>query len=84
MTGEPIVRSMEYGFPHQGYAQVKDQFLLGDRFLVAPVLELGARHREVLLPGGRWKGFDGKRYVGPAKLSPAIAIDDLCYFEKVK
>jgi alpha-glucosidase (family GH31 glycosyl hydrolase) len=84
MTGEPIVRSMEYDFPHQGYAQVKDQFLLGDRFLVAPVLEQGAHHREVMLPKGEWKGFDGKRYVGPAKLSLAVTIDDLCYFEKVK
>ncbi len=84
MTGEPIVRSMEYVFPHQGYAQVKDQFLLGDRFLVAPVLELGARHREVMLPKGKWNGFDGKQYAGPARLSSAVAIDALCYFEKVK
>jgi len=84
LTGEPIVRSLEYVFPHQGCAQVKDQFLLGDRLLVAPVLEQGARHREVMLPTGRWQGFDGKCYVGPAKLSPAIAMDDLCYFEKVK
>jgi alpha-glucosidase len=83
-TGEPIVRSMEHVFPHQGYAQVKDQFLLGDRFLVTPVLEQGARHREVMLPKGRWKGFDGKHYVGPAKVSPPVTVDDLCYFEKVK
>jgi alpha-glucosidase (family GH31 glycosyl hydrolase) len=84
LTGEPIVRSMEYVFPHQGYAQVKDQFLLGDRFLVAPVLQRGSRHREVALPKGKWRGFDGNRYVGPAKVTPAVALDDLCYFEKVK
>jgi hypothetical protein len=83
-TREPIVRSMEYVFPHQGYAQVRDQFLLGDRFLVAPVLESGARNRQVLLPKGTWKGFDGKRYLGPARLSPSVALDELCYFEKVR
>src|SRR5262249_55540340 len=48
LTGEPIVRSMEYVFPHQGYERVNDQFLLGDRILVAPGLERGAAHRDVL------------------------------------
>jgi alpha-glucosidase len=83
-TGEPIVRSMEYVFPHQGYARVNDQFLLGDRFLVAPVLEQGACRRQVILPKGKWKGFDGNRYIGPARLSLAVPADELCYFEKVK
>ena len=83
-TGEPIVRSMEYVFPHQGYERVNDQFLLGDRFLVAPVLERNARHRELMLPKGTWKGFDGKRYEGPVRLSLAVPVDELCYFEKVE
>jgi len=82
-TGEPIVRSMEYVFPHQGYALVNDQFLLGDRFLVAPVLEKNGCEREVMLPKGRWTAFNGKQYAGPAKLSLAVALDELCYFEKV-
>lgn len=84
VTGEPIVRSMEYVFPHQGYAQVKDQFLLGSRLLVAPVLEKGAVQREVVLPEGKWKGFDGKRYDGPVRISVAVSMDELCYFETVR
>jgi alpha-glucosidase len=83
-TGEPVVRSMEYVFPHQGYERVNDQFLLGDRFLVAPVLEQGARRREVIFPKGKWKGFDGNRYAGPARLSLAAPADELCYFEKLQ
>ncbi|HVV72092.1 MAG TPA: glycoside hydrolase family 31 protein, partial [Verrucomicrobiae bacterium] len=83
-TGEPIVRSMEYAFPHQGYAQVNDQFVLGERFLVAPVLEKGARVREVRLPKGRWTSADGKRYTGPARLQVPVGLDELCYFEKVR
>ena len=39
LTNEPIVRSMEYSYPHQGYAKMTDQFLLGEKLLVAPVLE---------------------------------------------
>jgi alpha-glucosidase (family GH31 glycosyl hydrolase) len=83
-TGEPVVRSMEYVFPHQGYERVNDQFLLGDRFLVAPVLEQDTRRREVIFPEGKWKGFEGNWYVGPARLSLAVPADELCYFEKVK
>jgi alpha-glucosidase (family GH31 glycosyl hydrolase) len=81
-TGEPIVRSMEYVFPHQGFGRVNDQFMLGDSILVAPVLEKGMCKREVILPTGSWKGFHGKRYQGPATISLAIAPEDLCYLEK--
>jgi alpha-glucosidase len=84
VTGEPMMRSMEYSFPHQGYQRVNDQFLLGDRLLVAPVMEKGTRQRTVLLPPGTWKGFDRKRYAGPAKVSLPVAIDELCYFEKAE
>jgi alpha-glucosidase len=81
-TGEPIVRSMEYVFPHQGYENVNDQFMLGDQILVAPVLENGTGKREVMIPMGAWRGFDGKLYQGPAKLLMAVKDDELCYFEK--
>jgi alpha-glucosidase (family GH31 glycosyl hydrolase) len=84
LTGEPIVRSMEYVFPHHGYDHVNDQFMLGNQILVAPVLEKGSNKREVILPMGMWKGFDGKLYQGPAKLLMAVGYDKLCYFEKVK
>jgi len=83
-TGEPIVRAMEYTFPHQGYERVNDQFLLGDRLLVAPVLEKNATRREVIFPTGTWKAADGKLYAGPATTAIAVTYDDLCYFERVK
>jgi alpha-glucosidase len=84
VTGEPIVRSLEYVFPHQGYERVNDQFLLGERILVAPVLDKGATRREVMIPRGAWKGFDGKQYQGPGRSSVAVAPDELCYFERVE
>ncbi|HVU09446.1 MAG TPA: glycoside hydrolase family 31 protein [Verrucomicrobiae bacterium] len=81
LTGEPIVRSMEYVFPHQGYAHVNDQYMLGNQILVAPVLENESSKREVILPAGSWKGFNGKLYQGPAKFSITVRYDELCYFE---
>ena len=77
-----MMRSLEYAFPHQGYENVNDQFLLGDRLLVAPVVEKDARNRTVNLPPGKWQGFDGKRYTGPAKVTLPVGFDELCYFEK--
>jgi len=74
-TGEPIVRSMEYAFPHQGYERVNDQFLLGDLILVAPVLEKGASQRAVMLPAGAWKGIDGKQYAVPCRIVMPVAPD---------
>jgi hypothetical protein len=84
VTGEPIVRSMEYVFPHKGYERVNDQFMLGDQILVAPVLKKGGSKRNVMLPPGAWKGFDGKVYQGPATLALEVPYDDLCFVEKVK
>jgi hypothetical protein len=42
------------------------------------------RERKVALPAGSWKGFDGKLYRGPARISMDVAKDELCYFEKVE
>jgi len=81
-TGEPIVRSMEYVFPHQGYEAVHDQFLLGDEILVAPALEKGITSRAVRLPPGTWMDSQGKRLIGPATITTSAALDELPIFER--
>lgn len=63
-TGEPIVRYMEYEFPEPGFEEVKDQFMLGPKYLVAPVLS-EAGEREVTLPAGEWKDDLGNVVKGP-------------------
>ena len=83
-TGEPIVRSMEYVYPHQGYEKVNDQFLLGDDIIVAPVLEKGISTRKVLIPKGKWKSRNGKSIKGPKNIEIEVGIDDLPVFIKVK
>jgi alpha-glucosidase (family GH31 glycosyl hydrolase) len=83
-SDEPVVRSMEYEYPHQGYARVADQFMLGNKILVAPVLDEGATNREVIFPKGLWKGFDGRLYQGPATILVSVPYDDLGYFERIK
>ncbi len=79
-TGEPMVRHLEYAYPHQGYAEIKDQFLLGDDILVAPVLELGARGRTVQFPPGVWQDEFGTTFKGPAEKTVQAPLERLPWF----
>lgn len=83
-TGEPPVRCPEYQFPHEGLAQVTDEYMLGDDLLVAPVLEKGARERRVHLPHGTWLSDEGKIYEGGQVITESVPLDRLCYYKKVK
>lgn len=83
-TGEPIIRSLEFVFPHCGYEAIRDEFLLGDGILVAPVVTQGAREREVVFPAGDWRAQDGRVYHGPCKETVAAPLDVLPWFRLVK
>lgn len=84
ITGEPIVRSMEYVFPHRGYHAINDQFLLGDRILVAPYLESGEGMRTIVIPEGKWKDGEGKTIRGPVELEIKVKLDEIPIFERIK
>lgn len=76
-TGEPIVRCLEYTDPHQGWAAVTDEFLLGDDILVAPVLQKGVTARTVAFPTGRWRDASGQVIQGPARREVPVTADTL-------
>ena len=80
-TGEPIVMLMEYVFPNQQMAGIKDQFMLGNKILVAPVVVSNATERTVILPIGNWKADDGKMYKGGKSIVIKTPLDRLPYFE---
>lgn len=82
-SGEPIVRHLEYVFPGNGYESLKDQFMLGDDILVAPVIEKGKREREVFFPEGKWQGDDGSIVQGPVKKTIAVPLTRLPWYRKV-
>ena len=81
-TGEPIVRSMEYEFPNQDFENCNDQFMLGDQFLVAPVLD-EKDYRYVKLPKGKWRDELGNIYDGGKTIKIDAPIERLPYFEKI-
>lgn len=82
-TGEPIARPLEYNYPGRGYAEIKDQFMLGTEILVAPVVRKGDRKRSVVLPPGDWKAEDGTRYSGPATIKIDVPLERLPWFQKL-
>ena len=77
ITNQPVVRYLEYSYPHQGYADIKDEFLLGDSVLVAPVVEKNVYKRKVILPVGTWKYINGKKYTGPVEVEVDSPIEVL-------
>ena len=64
--GTPLIRGMFYAFPKdENCALIKDQYMFGDRYLVAPVLQPGVRGRTVYLPEGKWRDVEtGTEYSG--------------------
>lgn len=82
-TGEPILRHMEYMFPGQGFADCKDQFMLGDKYLVAPLVT-PENNRQVRLPKGKWRDDLGKIWSGGKVISVKAGLERLPYFEKIR
>ncbi|QGY48180.1 glycoside hydrolase [Maribellus comscasis] len=81
-TGEPIVRPLEYVFPHQGFAKVQDQFMLGENILIAPVVNKKTT-RLVALPEGKWKDDMGVIYDGGKTITIEAGLDRLPYFKNL-
>lgn len=83
-TGSTIMNSMEYAFPGNGYAQIKDQFVLGTDIIVAPMLAPGEGTRTVVLPKGKWRADDGTVYRGGKTVTVTVPLDRIPYFEKIR
>jgi alpha-glucosidase len=81
--GEPIVRHLEYAFPNQGFEGCDDQFMLGDRYLVTPMVVKGNK-RSVKLPKGNWIDELGKKYKGGQTVEIDVPIERLPYFTMQK
>jgi alpha-D-xyloside xylohydrolase len=53
-----MVRPLAFDFPgDRNVLHIKDQYMFGPAFMVAPVTHEGQREREIYLPEGRWVDF---------------------------
>ena len=85
--GIPLVRPLFWHAPSDRDAlSCDDQFLLGARYLVAPVVQPGRRQRDVYLPDGVWRDYwSGVIHQGPVRLANVPApLERLPLFERVE
>ena len=80
-----MMRGLVMDFPHDEKARnIKDQYMFGPSFLVAPVTVYKARERQVYLPAGaEWYDFyTGQRHQGGATVRVAAPRDQMPLFVK--
>ncbi len=85
-NGMPIAAALFLAFPEDPSTYlICDEFMLGDRYLVAPVLEKAERERDVYLPPGTWRRLgNGSEHEGGAWLRAVEApLDELPIFERL-
>lgn len=84
--GTPIMRTLFYEFPEDNKCwEVEDEYMYGEKFLVAPIMELGIRKRKVYLPKGcLWKEINsGNVFEGGNDIEVAAPLEYMPTFERV-
>jgi alpha-D-xyloside xylohydrolase len=81
-TGLPVVRALVLKYSNDPNVRHLDsEYLFGDSFLVAPVLERGAERRMVYLPVGEWVDYWSREvYQGPSWLNYPAPLEILPLF----
>ena len=82
-TGAPYMRALPLDFPNDPkVADLRDEYMFGPAFLVAPVTEQGATSREVYLPAGSdWYNYwTNERVKGGQTITVQAPIDTLPLF----
>ena len=78
----PIIRSMAFEYPNCNYEEITDQFMLGDKYLIAPILHKNQQERVVILPEGNWIDDLGNTYKGNQTINIKVPLDRIPYFIK--
>jgi alpha-glucosidase (family GH31 glycosyl hydrolase) len=83
VDGLPLMKPIDFYEPdNELLRNINDEFLWGEDFLVAPVLD-SVFQREVVFPGGKWYDwFTGKEYEGHKKYTIETPIEKLPLFVK--
>ena len=83
-NGSPAMRAMFYEFPEDEKCwNLKDQYMFGSDYLVAPVLTPQTFKRVVYLPAGKWENIhDGKVYEGGQTVTVDAPLEAIPVFLK--
>lgn len=85
-TGAPVIRTMFFEYPEDTNCwDIKDQYMFGSDYLVAPVLHEHMVNRKVYLPAGTWENIhDGTVYDGNRVIEVDAPLEIIPVFRKVK
>lgn len=74
-TGLPLNRPLFFDYSSDDKVwSIKDQYMFGREFMVAPIYEMGARSREVYFPKGtQWEHYFTKEKFPPSGPSPGAS-----------
>ncbi len=84
-NGSPLIRAMFYEFPKDEKCwELKDQYMFGEKYLVAPIFHLNQFVRDVYLPEGQWKlTSTGEIFQGGKTVTVDAPIEYMPVFEKL-
>jgi alpha-D-xyloside xylohydrolase len=85
--GTPVMRTLFYEFPEDPVCwETEDEYMYGDRLLVAPVLEAGTRVRRVYFPkGSGWKDCETDVVYGPGEtVEVPVTLESMPVFLKME
>lgn len=83
--GTPVMRPLFYDFPKDETCwELKDEYMFGPKYLVAPILEADMTERTVYLPEGVWRRLGQEQEYEGGKVYQAEApLEDMPVFERV-
>uniref|UniRef100_A0A7E4VCA7 Gal_mutarotas_2 domain-containing protein n=1 Tax=Panagrellus redivivus TaxID=6233 RepID=A0A7E4VCA7_PANRE len=80
-NGVPVIRPLWWALSSKEALTVDDEFLVGDRLLVAPVVRENTYQRNVILPEGQWRDDRGEIHQGPTTIIDTdVPIDRIPYY----
>lgn len=83
-SAEPVVRHLEYQYPRTGFTNARNEFMVGAKWLIAPVTNDGGV-RMVRLPKGRWKEWSSGRIIkGPRVIDVNVSDGKTPIYERVE
>lgn len=84
-AGRPMMAHLCLDYPDDARAlSCDDEYMLGRRYLVAPVTEQGATGRRVYLPRGQWRHFFTGEMLAGGEYSLPCPLDQALVFERVE
>ncbi|GAV01481.1 hypothetical protein RvY_12187 [Ramazzottius varieornatus] len=80
----PLIRPMWWKHPTDHVTwTIDDQYFVGNKLLVAPIVSSESDSRKIYLPDGKWAGSDGEIEKGPRWLSVTVSLQEIPIFWEV-